>query len=130
MLIFFGLCKKGYIKEVIRVFILVIGLGKVNSEVELDMFELFVRDDLNMCVKCVFVVIDLIKVIIINYLEDKIEYFDVLFYSENELLGSRKIVFFKYIYIDREDFLEERFDKKYKCLFLGREVRLFYIYFI
>lgn len=125
-----GLRKKGYTKEAIRAFILATGLGKVNSEVELDMLESFVRDDLNMRAKRAFAVIDPIKVTITNYPEDKIEYFDVPFHSENESLGSRKIAFSKHIYIDREDFLEERPDKKYKRLSLGREVRLFHTYFI
>ncbi|WIF88402.1 glutamine--tRNA ligase/YqeY domain fusion protein [Acholeplasma laidlawii] len=125
-----GLRKKGYTKEAIRAFILATGLAKVNSEVELDMLESFVRDDLNMRAKRAFAVIDPIKVTITNYPKDKIEYFDVPFHNENESLGSRKIAFSKHIYIDREDFLEERPDKKYKRLSLGREVRLFHTYFI
>jgi glutaminyl-tRNA synthetase len=125
-----GLRKKGYTKEAIRAFILATGLGKVNSEVEIDMLESFVRDDLNSRAKRVFAVLEPLKVTITNYPEDKIEYFDVPYHNENESLGSRKIAFSKHLYIDQADFLEERPDNKFKRLSLGREVRLFHTYFI
>ncbi len=125
-----GLRKKGYTKEAIRAFILATGLAKVNSEVEIDMLESFVRDDLNLRAKRVFAVLEPLKVTITNYPEDKIEYFDVPYHNENESLGSRKIAFSKHLYIDQADFLEQRPDNKFKRLSLGREVRLFHTYFI
>lgn len=125
-----GLRKKGYTKEAIRAFILATGLGKVNSEVEIDMLESFVRDDLNLRAKRVFAVLEPLKVTITNYPEDKIEYFDVPYHNENESLGSRKIAFSRHLYIDQADFVEQRPDNKFKRLSLGREVRLFHTYFI
>ena len=125
-----GLRKKGYTKEAIRSFILATGLAKVNSEVEIDMLESFVRDDLNLRAKRVFAVIEPLKVTITNYPEDKVEYFDVPYHNENEALGSRKIAFSRHIYIDKADFEEQRPDNKFKRLSLGREVRLFHTYFI
>ena len=93
-----GLRKKGYTKEAIRLFILATGLSKVNSEVEVDMLESFVRDDLNKRAKRAFAVIKPIKVTLTNYPEDKIEYFEVPYHNEDETLGSRKNCFLN-IYI-------------------------------
>src|SRR5690554_3391914 len=125
-----GLRKKGYTKEAIRSFILASGLAKVNSEVEIDMLESFVRDDLNKRGKRAFGVIEPLKVTITNYPDDKIEYFDVPYHNEDETLGSRKIAFSKHLYIDQADFAEVKPDKKFKRLSLGGEVRLFHTYFI
>ena len=50
-------------------------------------------------------------------------------FKENEELGSRKVAFSKYLYIEREDFMEEP-PKKYFRLFPGNEVRLKNAYFV
>ncbi len=125
-----GLRRKGYTKEAIKSFILATGLAKVNSEVEVDMLESFVRDDLQARAKRAFGVIEPLKVTITNYPEDKLEYFDVPYHSENEAMGSRKIAFSKHLFIEKEDFVEVKPDKKFKRLSLGGEVRLFHTYFI
>lgn len=124
-----GLRRKGYTKEAIRSFILATGLSKVNSEVEVDMLEAFVRDDLQAKAKRAFAVINPLKVTITNYPEDKIEYVDVPYHPEFDY-GSRKIAFGRNIYIEKEDFSEVKPDNKYKRLSLGNEVRLFHTYFI
>ena len=72
---------------------------------------------------------DPIKVIIDNYPEGKIEYFDVINNPENEALGTRKVPFSREIYIDREDFMEVP-PKKYFRMFPGNEVRLMQTYFV
>ena len=74
-------------------------------------------------------VLDPIKVIIDNYPEDQIEYFDVVNNMENEALGSRKVPFARELYIDREDFMEEP-PRKYFRMFPGNEVRLMHAYFV
>jgi len=73
---------------------------------------------------------DPIKITITNYPEDKIEYFEAPNNQENEDLGTRQIAFSKHLYIERDDFVLEKPNKKYKRLALGLEVRLFYTYFI
>ncbi len=125
-----GLRRKGYTKEAIKAFILATGLAKVNSEVELDMLESFVRDDLQARTKRVFAVINPLKVTLTNYPDDKIEYFDVANHPEQPILGTRKIAFSKHLFIERDDFTEIKPDNKYKRLSLGGEVRLFHTYFI
>jgi len=74
-------------------------------------------------------VLDPIKLIIDNYPEGQVEYFDVLNNQENEELGSRKVPFSKELYIERDDFMEEP-PKKYFRLFPGNEVRLMNAYFV
>ena len=74
-------------------------------------------------------VLNPLKVIIDNYPEDQVEYFDVPNNPENEALGSRKVPFCRELYIEREDFMEEPV-KKYFRMFPGNEVRLMNAYFV
>ena len=71
-----------------------------------------------------------LKVVIDNYPEGEIEYLDAPNNMENEALGNRKIAFGKYLYIEQEDFIEEKPNRKWKRLSLGDEVRLMNAYFI
>jgi glutaminyl-tRNA synthetase len=45
-------------------------------------------------------------------------------------LGDRDVAFSKEIYIEREDFIEQKPNKKWKRLAIGEEVRLMHAYFI
>jgi glutaminyl-tRNA synthetase len=125
-----GLKRRGYTKEAIKDFILSTGLSRVNSTVSSEMLENAVRNDLNYKVKRVHAVINPLKVTITNYPEDKIEWIDVDYNPDNESLGSRKIAFGKHLYIEKEDFIEEKPNKKWKRLALDIEVRLMRAYFI
>ena len=125
-----GLRRRGITPEAIRAFVLSTGLSRVNSTVERDMLDHFVREDLKLKAKRIMAVTNPLKVVITNYPEGKVEYLTAPNNQENEALGTRKIPFSKYIYIEREDFVLEKPDKHYKRLALGLEVRLFYAYFI
>lgn len=125
-----GFRRRGYTKEAIRDFILATGLAKVNSQVSQDMLESFIREDLNGRSARIMGVINPLKITITNYPEDKLEYIEVPLHQDLEELGSRKIAFGKHIYIDQNDFLEEKPNKKYRRLSLGDEVRLMNAYFI
>ena len=125
-----GLRRRGYTKEAIIDFILSTGLSRINSTVSSEMLETSLRNNLNTKVKRVNAVIDPIKVVITNYPENEIEWIDVEYNPDNESLGSRKIAFGRNLYIEREDFLEEKPNKKWKRLSLGIEVRLMYAYFV
>lgn len=125
-----GMRRKGYTPDAIRNFILSTGLSKVNSTVSADMLEASVRADLQDKAKRVMGVVNPLKVTITNYPDDEIEYLDVLYHQDHEEMGSRKIAFSKHIYIDKDDFVLEKPNKKYKRLALGIEVRLFHAYFI
>lgn len=125
-----GLRRRGFTKESIINFILSTGLSRINSTVSSEMLETSLRDDLNLKVKRVNAVIDPIKVVITNYPEGKIEWLDVNYNSDNPDLGSRQIAFSRNIYIEKEDFIEEKPNKKWKRLSVGLEVRLMHAYFI
>lgn len=125
-----GMRRRGYPKDAIINFIKETGLSKVNSEVDYEMLESFVRDELQDKTKRMFAVVDPIKVTITNYPDDKVEYFVIPNHPNNILLGERKISFSKHIYIERDDFEIEKPDKKYRRLSLGNEVRLMHAYFI
>lgn len=124
-----GLRRRGYTPEAIKNFILSTGLSKTNSSVSSEMLEAALRDDLEDKTKRVMGVIDPLKVTITNYPEDSFEKINVPF-SNKQDLGFRDIIFSREIYIDRDDFMLEKPNKKYKRLALGLEVRLFNAYFI
>lgn len=125
-----GLRRRGYTADAIKNFIINTGLSRVNSTVLADMLDESLRDDLKLKANRAMAVLDPIKVTITNYPADEIEYLDVLNNVENEELGSRKIAFSNTLYIDREDFIPEKPNKKWKRLALDTEVRLFGAYFI
>lgn len=125
-----GLRRRGYTPEAIKNFIISTGLSKNNSEVSEQMLEAALRDDLMPKAKRVMGVIDPLKVTITNYPEGEFEEITVPYHPQNEKLGERKIIFSREIYIDRDDFLLEKPNKKYRRLALGLEVRLFNAYFI
>jgi glutaminyl-tRNA synthetase len=125
-----GLKRRGFTANAIKNFILETGLSKINSTVESDMLEHFVREDLKLSKPRIMAVINPLKVTITNYPEGKVEYLEVNNNNENEELGTRKIAFSKNIYIEKEDFMMQKPNKHYKRLALGIEVRLFGAYFI
>lgn len=125
-----GMRRRGYTAKAIRNFILSTGLSKINSTVSTDMLEAAVRDDLQEIAYRAMAVIHPLKVTITNYPDGKIEYLESDYHPEHPEYGKRTIPFSKYIYIEKEDFVLEKPNKKYKRLALGIEVRLFHAYFI
>lgn len=125
-----GLRRRGFTPNAIKEFIVATGLSKINSTVDYGMLEYFLREDLKLKTIRPMAIIDPLKVVITNYEENKIEYLDAINNTECETLGTRKIAFGKYLYIEREDFLEEKPNKKWKRLSKGLEVRLMHAYFI
>lgn len=124
-----ALRRRGFTPESIKMFVELCGISKANSSVDYAMLEYCIREDLKLKKNRIMAVIDPIRVIIDNYPEGQVEYFDVPNNQENEELGMRKVPFSKYIYIDRDDFMEEP-PKKYFRLFPGNEVRLMHAYFV
>lgn len=124
-----GFRRRGFTPESIRNFCRAIGVSKANSLVDYQMLEYFLREDLNLKCKRIMAVIDPIKVVITNYEEGKVEELFIDNNKDDESMGMRKITFSKYIYIDRDDFMENP-PPKYFRLFKGNEVRLKGAYFI
>ena len=125
-----GMRRRGYTPDAIKNFILSTGLSKVNSTVSTDMLEAAVRDDLQDKAYRAMGVINPLKVTITNYPEGEVEYLDVEYHPDHEEMGRRNIPFSKHIYIEQDDFVLEKPNKKYKRLALNVEVRLFHAYFI
>lgn len=125
-----GMRRRGYTPDAIKNFILSTGLSKVNSTVSTDMLEAAVRDDLQDKAYRAMGVINPLKVTITNYPEGEVEYLDVEYHPDHEEMGRRNIPFSRHIYIEQDDFVLEKPNKKYKRLALNVEVRLFHAYFI
>ena len=125
-----GLRRRGFTPEAIKGFILDTGLSRTNSTTNYEMLEHFLREDLKLKASRMMAVINPLKVVITNYPEGEVEYVDAENNAENEEMGSRQIPFGRVVYIEKDDFLEEKPNKKWKRLSLGLEVRLMHAYFI
>ncbi len=124
-----GLRRRGYTPRAIRDFVERTGVSRTDSVVEYSLLEHCIREDLNKRANRVMAVLDPVKLIIVNYPENLVEWLDAENNPEDEEAGTRKIPFCKEIYIEREDFMEEP-PKKYFRLAPGREVRLKHAYYI
>jgi glutaminyl-tRNA synthetase len=71
-----------------------------------------------------------LKLIIDNYPDDQVEYVEAENNRNNPELGSRKMPFSKVVYIERDDFIKQKPNKKWKRLALDVEVRLMHAYFV
>ena len=124
-----ALRRRGFTPESIKMFVELCGVSKANSSVDYPMLEYCIREDLKLKKPRVMACLDPIKVVVDNYPEDKVEWFDIPNNLENESLGTRKVPFCRDLYIDREDFMEEP-PKKYFRLYPGNEVRFMNAYFL
>ncbi|HDI45814.1 MAG TPA: glutamine--tRNA ligase/YqeY domain fusion protein [Candidatus Omnitrophica bacterium] len=124
-----GLRRRGYTPEAIRNFCFKIGVSRVNSLVDIRLLEECVREDLNKRAPRAMAVLKPLKVVIINYPENKVEYLEAINNPEDPEMGTRQVPFSREIYIERDDF-EETPPPKFYRLAPGREVRLRYAYFI
>ena len=124
-----GMRRRGFTPESIREFAERIGVAKTFSTVDHALLEHCLRDDLNKKAVRIMAVLDPVKVIIDNYPEGKIEYFEAENNPEDPGMGTRMIPFSREIYIERADFMENP-PKKYFRLYPGGEIRLKYTYYI
>ena len=124
-----GIRRRGYSPESMLDFVGRIGVAKVEGIVEHSLLEFCVREDLNKKAERLMVVLDPIKVIIDNYPEGKVEYFEAIDNPEDPNSGTHQIPFTREVYIEREDFMENP-PKGYHRLYIGNEIRLKYTYYI
>ena len=115
-----GLRRRGYTPSSLREFAERIGVAKTDSVVDIQLLYFCIREELNRDAPRAMVVLDPVKVVLINWEEGKEDAFEV---------HGRKLAFGKEIYIEREDFMENP-PKKYFRLFPGAEVRLKDAYYI
>lgn len=124
-----ALRRRGFTPESLKMFVDLCGVSKAQGSVDYAMLEYCIREDLKLKKPRMMAVMNPVKLVIDNYPDDQIEYLDVDNNLENPELGKRKVPFGKYLYIEREDFMENP-PKKYFRLFPGNEVRLMYAYFV
>lgn len=124
-----GLRRRGYTPESIRNFCREIGVTKVNSTVEAQYLEHFIREDLKLKAPRTMAVLRPLKVVITNYPEGEVEWLPAENNQENPEMGHRQIPFSREIYIETDDFMEHP-PNKYFRLYPGNEVRLKNAYFI
>ena len=124
-----GMRRRGYPAAAIRNFCEKIGVSKAYSVVDMGLLESCVRDELNETAPRAMAVLEPLKLIIDNYPEGQTEDLEIEVHPAHPEMGTRKTVFSKELYIEREDFMVEP-PKKYFRLFPGNEVRLKSAYFV
>ena len=124
-----GMIKRGYPPNALINFVKKAGIAKRENIIDFSLMEFCVREELNKTCARVMVVTDEIKLVIINYPEDKHEILEATNNPEDESQGKRKMTFSKYLYIEREDFRETE-NRKFFRLTIGKEVRLKNAYII
>jgi len=129
MLTISGMRRRGFTPESIVRFCDMIGITKKDSLIEMGVLETALRDDLNARAVRRMAVINPLRVIIDNYPEDQVEYFEGANHPQKPEYGTREIPFAREIYIERDDFMEDAPPKFFR-LSPGREVRLRFAYYI
>jgi glutaminyl-tRNA synthetase len=124
-----GLRRRGVRPEAIRAFIAEVGVAKADSVIDISFLEHCVRQDLDPLTPRRMVVLRPLKVVIDNYPEGQVEYFEAENHPGDPGMGTRQVPFSRVVYIEREDFREDP-PRKYFRLAPGREVRLKYAYLI
>lgn len=118
-----GMRRRGYLPESIRAFCERIGVAKRDNQVDVALLEHKLREDLNAHCPRMMAVLRPLKVVIENYPEGEVEYFEAQNHPEYPERGTRKIPFSRELYIERDDFMEDP-PKKFFRLAPGQEVRL------
>ncbi|MDR0394671.1 MAG: glutamine--tRNA ligase/YqeY domain fusion protein [Tannerella sp.] len=124
-----GYRRRGFTPASIHNFIRMIGYTKYDGIIDVAQLEHAVREDLNTTAKRVAAVINPIRLVITNYPEEQVEWFDSVNNPEDPSAGAHKIAFSRVLYIEAEDFMEDA-PKKYFRLTPGQEVRLRCAYII
>ena len=118
-----GLRRRGYPASALRDFVDRVGVAKSNSTVEVELLESFVRTELNEFAPRRMAVTKPVKVVITNWPEGQVEWFDVANHPNNPELGTRSVPFSGELWIEDDDFKLDP-PPKYFRLTPGREVRL------
>ena len=118
-----GLRRRGFSPESIRKFIDMIGYTKYEALNDYAMLEAAAREDLNKRATRVSAVLNPVKLIITNYPDEVVEQMHAVDNPEDIESKTHVIEFSKYLWIEKEDFMEDA-PKKFYRLSVGREVRL------
>lgn len=122
-----GMRRRGYPATALRAFCKRVGVTKNNGVLDVGHFEHAIREELNASTKRAMAVLRPLKVVIENFPEGHVEWFDAPYYPTDEQdFGSRRVPFTRELYIEQEDFIEVAPNKKWFRLSVGKEVRLRY----
>ena len=124
-----ALRRRGYTPTSIFNFVRSAGVAKANSLVDIEMLEHCIREELNATASRRICVKNPIKVVVTNYPEDKVEYFEVPNNPSVEGAGTREVAFTRELYIDESDFAEVPPPKFFRMKPDG-EVRLMSAYIV
>ena len=124
-----ALRRRGYTPSSIFNFVRSAGVAKANSLVDIEMLEHCIREELNATASRRICVKNPIKVVVTNYPEDKVEYFEVPNNPSVEGAGTRQVAFTRELYIDESDFAEVPPPKFFRMKPEG-EVRLMGAYIV
>jgi len=124
-----GLRRRGYTPEAIRDFCERVGMSKASCVADIALLEHCIREDLNERAPRAMAVLRPLKVVIDNYPEGRVEFFEAENHPQKPEMGTRKVPFSRTLYIEQEDFMEDP-PRKYYRLAPGREVRLMSAYYI
>ncbi len=125
-----GMRRRGIPAKAIRNFCEMIGVTKSEGTVDVSMLEFAIREELNAAAPRAMTVLRPLKLVITNYPEGQTENFSAPVHPQIEEMGTREVPFSREVWIDREDFIEEKPNKHWKRLFGGGEVRLRYGYVV
>ena len=125
-----GIRRRGVTPEAVRALCDMVGVADVNSRIDIAKFDYAVRDDLNWRAPRRLAVLDLLKVVITDYPEDRVEWIDApSFPRDVDKEGSRPMPFSRELWVERSDFMEDP-PRKFHRLAPGSEVRLRHAYVI
>ncbi len=124
-----GYRRRGYTPASIRNFAESVGVAKRNNVIDVSHLEFSVREDLNKSAQRIMAVLRPLKIVLTNYPDDQVEELEAVNNPEDESMGKRKVPFSKFLYIEKDDFMEDP-PKKFFRLSPGKEVRLRYAYII
>ncbi|MGL4551822.1 MAG: glutamine--tRNA ligase/YqeY domain fusion protein [Gemmataceae bacterium] len=124
-----GVRRRGFTPEAMRAFCERIGVSKFEGLIDAAWLEDAVRDDLNKRANRALAVLRPLKLVITNYPDGQTEQLEAVNNPEDASAGTRRLPFSKYLYIERDDFMENP-PKDFHRLAVGKEVRLRYAYII
>ncbi len=101
-----GLRRRGYTPSSIFDFVSRAGVAKSYSVVDYELLEHCIREELNATAERRIAIMKPIKVVVTNYPEDKVEYFNLPNNPSNPDAGTRQVAFTRELYIDADDFAE------------------------
>lgn len=124
-----GLRRRGYTPSAIFDFVEKAGVSTNYSVADNALLEYCIREELNQTATRRIAVINPIKIVVDNYPDDKVEYFELPNNPNNPDAGYRQVPFTKELYIDADDFSENPPPKFFR-LKPDSEVRLMGSYII